>query len=198
MITVRFDDAGVQRGLRELVGLSRRPRQLLQAAARSARGVLVSHFGKRNQVPNALGGRRTHFWAEVAKSTQVSQVTDQSATITIGDSRFPQRLFGGVLRPKAAKALTIPIHAVAHGRTAGEMAMRDGRPLFQVKPAGSRQVFLARTQPDGEVQFLYVLKRSVTQKPDPNALPTNNQMAQAAVSAADRQLQVELARRKIS
>ena len=62
--------------------------------------MLRRHFIEKDSIGNKLGGRRTHFWGDVRKNTQLGAITDREATIAIGESRFAQRLYGGTITAK--------------------------------------------------------------------------------------------------
>ncbi|MBX3747327.1 MAG: hypothetical protein KF833_18615 [Verrucomicrobiae bacterium] len=196
MITIHVESAQMNRRLGELQRLTQRPRSLMQAAARAVRSDLLQHFRVRDRTPNALGGERTHFWAEVARSTQIGRVEPNWASVVIGDRRFALRVFGGTVVPKARKALTIPVHPEAHGKTAGEVEMAGGRKLFVWRPKGRLGAFLARSLGD-QLQVLYALKQSAQHPPDPAAMPPRGQLEASAIRAAERQLESEIRRQSL-
>lgn len=198
MITLRIESAAFERSMRGLLQTSKRPRSLLQAAARSVRRAVIRHFRARDKQGNTLGGRRTHWWARVARSTHLGSVTDRQAIISISEPGIGLKVYGGTVTPKVARALTIPIHPEAYGRRAGTIEAMTGMQVWRFTPRKGGPTFLARSLGDDTIRLLYVLKRSATHRPDPNALPPAAAMAGAAISAAKAQLQSEINRRKLS
>lgn len=198
MITLRIESAAFERSMRGLLQASKRPRSLLEAAARSVRRVVIRHFRARDKQGNALGGRRTHWWARVARSTHLGSVTDRQAIISISEPGIGLRVYGGTVTPKVARALTIPIHPEAYGRRAGAIESITGMKVWRFTPRKGGPTFLARSLGDDTIRLLYVLKRSATHAPDPNALPPDATMAGAAISAAQAQLRSEINRRKLA
>lgn len=63
--------------------------------------------------------------------------------------------FGGKIKAKNAGALTIPLTKEARLKTAG-----DFPDLFILKT--KKNTFLARNKEDGQIEFVYLLKKSVT------------------------------------
>jgi transglutaminase-like putative cysteine protease len=192
MLTIHVNSEPFASRLRQLLEFSRRPRSVMQAAARGLRRTLVEHFATRDRTPNQLGGRRTHFWAEVAKSTQVTRVEPTQAEVGIGDRRFSLKFHGGRIVPKTTRFLTIPIHPEAHGKRAGEVEMASGMQLFVFRPRGRLVSFLARSTGDDTIRLLYVLKKSANVPADPAALPPREAMAAAALAAAEAQVRAEI------
>lgn len=193
MITVRVQSDELTQALTRIIGLSQRPRSILQAAARSVRRDLQRHFRQRDRQVNALGGRRTHWWARVAQSTQIASVTDQQAVVSISEPGLGLKVTGGVIRPVEAKALTIPLHPEAHGRRARTVELATGMPLWRYRPKKGGPTFLAQTLNDDQIRIMYVLKSVARVKADPYALPDQGMMDRNAAQAAEAQLKAELA-----
>ncbi len=149
---------------------------------------------------NALGGRRTHFYSQAAKSTSYS-VNPAGATVSISWTGFAQRLFGGEIRPVNGKYLTIPARAEAYGRRAREfdnlevlfgrngpyaLAEREST-SFTIRHSGKgekRKSKIGNRKSHGGGVF-YWLVESVSQDPDPTVLPEESVIldtARAAVS----------------
>ncbi|HMJ92341.1 MAG TPA: hypothetical protein VK530_21140 [Candidatus Acidoferrum sp.] len=156
---------------RALAERARNPLPGLNIAARALANGLKSHFRAKNQTPNRLGGARSNYWLGVAQAVNAPQQTGpNSVAVAISHPSFNQKVYGGTIRAKAAKSLTIPIHPDAHGRRASVLERALGLKLFRVKDA------LAARGADGKLTFYYALKQSVTQKPDPSALPPESEM----------------------
>jgi hypothetical protein len=194
VITVHLESGQLTVALNRLLAVTNRPRTVMQAAARGLRKTLVQHFAVRDRSPNKLGGKRTHFWAEVAKATQVTSVEDRQAVVTIGDRRFSLHFHGGTVLPKAARSLTIPIHPEAYGKRAGEVQMATGMKVWIFRPKGRLQAFLARSTGDDRIRLLYVLKSSAHVPADPAALPPREAMEAAALAAAEGQVRADVRR----
>lgn len=194
MITVRVESTELNQTLERILRLSQRPRSILQAAARSVRRDLQRHFRQRDRKPNALGGRRTHWWAAVARSTQIASVTDKQAVVSISEPGIGIKVTGGIIRPVEAKALTIPLHPEAYGRRAKTVELSTGIPLFRYRPKKGGPTFLAQALNDDQIRIMYVLKSLARVKPDPSALPDQATMERNAAQAAEAQLASEIRR----
>ncbi|MDD5698489.1 MAG: hypothetical protein PHH77_07715 [Victivallaceae bacterium] len=121
-------------------------------------GHAVARLAKRNAREKSQGG---DFWKGIADSTQVSAVDDRGAIVENRHFAGAHKHFGGTIRAKNVKALTIPINDEAKGKRASEFES-GGRKLF-VAPGTSVLGYS-----DGE-KFcgLFVLRKSITQAPDP-------------------------------
>lgn len=172
MITYRIDDANFHRDFARLIDAAKRPRALLVAAGRAAYNQLRKHFRGKDKTPNALGGERSHFWLQVMRSTQAPLPDEDARTVTISitDPRIAQKVYGGTITAKRAKALTIPVSPEAYGRTAAVLEQELNVKLF-VLPSQFGGGLLAQALSDNSIQIHYVLRPSVDQDPDPTALP---------------------------
>ncbi len=199
------------------LGQSVNPARLRPIVGRAVVNRLRSHlFDLDRSRPNALGGARTHFYADAARGTHFDVLPD-GVMISINQVGIRQRILGGTITPKTAKFLTIPARAEAHGKRASEfndlIVLRRGdhrygepyalaravRTTLRVTGAATAAVLGARrlsqgAQEGGEIMFW--LKKSVTQAPDPSVVPTQFELAAAAFSAinADRDRLVAQAR----
>lgn len=198
MIKLHVDSDQLTSTIHGLLAVARRPRAILQAAARSIRRDLQRHFRVREQTPNAMGGQRTHWWARVSRSTQIASVDDHQAVVSISEPGIALKVYGGTVRPVEKRALTIPIHPEAYGRRADTVESITGRKLWRFQPKKTGPAFLARSLGDDQIRLLYVLKASVTMRPDPDALPSVAAMEQSALKAAQDQLQSDIARQQRS
>jgi hypothetical protein len=190
MISIRIQSEGVRNSLARLRVLATKPRSLVMAGAQALRIALRGHFVGRDKEGNALGGKRTHFWSDVAKSVQIpaDQVTDRSARVQIGEARFAQKYFGGQIVAKGAEYLTIPIDPRAHGRRASVVAQQLGVRLFRVTAKSGKMFLGAKVGKRQRFSLFYVLKKSVEQEADPRALPPQEQMDQAVQAAVEAEL----------
>ncbi len=191
MITIHLESGQTRNQLAEIGRLLGKPRVAMQAAGRGARKLLQGHFRARDRTGNKLGGRRTQFWLDIYKSTSLGQVTDTSVIVTIGDHRFAQKVFGGRIAAKVAKALSIPVDPEAHGRRPEVFERETGLDLVFIK---QRNNALLATRAEGSeaLRVRYILVPFVDQSPDPEALPPRDQIEKAAVDAAQSQLQAAI------
>jgi hypothetical protein len=182
--------------------LNREP--VRHAAGSSVMRLILDHLAALNaERPNALGGRRTNFYAKAAKSTSYA-VTSDGATVSISKTGFAQRLFGGTILPGPDKKyLTIPARAEAHGRRAGEfnnleilfgkngpyaLAERESTELRwrqkTKRKKGVKSVYrYTAAGADRGGGIFYWLVKSVTQEPDPTVLPATDHILATARNA---------------
>ena len=140
---------------------------------------LVGHFDSRQNEPNWLNAPKTGFWSQVAESTQYQGDADATgATVSISDERFPLHLFGGTVRPKNAKALTIPIDAKAHGKRASVLEAELGIELFSITSTKGKGL-LVSADAEGNLSLWYLLAKSATIKKDAKALPPEAELMTA-------------------
>lgn len=196
MIVISIDSGEVRNRLQELGRLAGNPRPVLVAATGAVRKLLQDHFKRRQQKPNAMGGKRTNFWMDVYRSTQLGEVTDRHGVIVIGDPRFAQKVYGGTITAgksissktgKPTKYLAIPARKEAYGK---RPAMMTGVELHVVQcgPNGGGAL-VVKTAAKAKSKFIdlvmYWLVRKVTQKKDPDALPPGDALEKTAVEAAE-------------
>ncbi|MCX6994131.1 MAG: hypothetical protein NT011_13455 [Kiritimatiellaeota bacterium] len=146
--------------------------------------------------PNALGGRRTHFYARAGKATSYA-VHDNGVTVSVNQTGIAQRYFGGTIEPGPGKKyLTIPARAEAHGRRAGEfnnlevlfgrngpyaLAERQATAIKFRKRKGGTTVTAGAMRGGG---IFFWLVKSVSQDPDPSVLPDESAILNSALFAA--------------
>lgn len=166
-----------------------------QGAANRIRAHLVELNGTR---ANKLGGRRTNFYTQAAKSTNLTSVdlSPPGFTVTVSKQGFRQRYEGGRIRAVNAKLLTIPATAEAHGRRASEfpdlqLVVLGGRPALvrarqtRLRRVGGRRPGFRAASSTSGLEVLFWLKKEVNQRPDPSVLPTDAQIIAAAVAAGE-------------
>lgn len=151
----------------------------IQAVATRAVGNAVkAHLLVINrQRPNALGGKRTNYYAKASRGVVISA---EAGEVVIAQRGFRHQVKGGTIRAsgrlslltgKPITHLAIPIHAEAHGKNPSEIKGK----LFVLRSKERDQALLVRTVGKGKrarMEFLYVLKTSVTKQADPTLLPT--------------------------
>lgn len=158
MLHVKIDSTEAERGIANLASRLRRPVALLKSwgnrLAQTARGNA-----------RAKGGRR--FWREIADRTRMSSVSESAVIVSCDHVAAAQKQFGGDIRPKNRRALTIPIADEARGKTAGEFAA-GGRSLFVLESDKADTIgVLGYNEAGGEFHPLFVLRSRVSQRPEP-------------------------------
>jgi hypothetical protein len=150
--------------------------------------------------PNALGGPRTHFYANAARSVQNPVAGDGQVSMSINALGLAQRWLGGDTKAgvgtssftgKLTHYLAIPARAEAYGRTPVEFSdlhfvpRRNGQAMlvqaFQTLVTHVKNGFKAAGEVGGLVMFW--LATEVHQNPDPSVMPTEEAMANSAQSA---------------
>jgi hypothetical protein len=166
------------------------PVALYKDVGRRAANDLRKHYADRDATSsNRLGGRRTHFWLEVRDAVQQPVADAGGVSIVIGHPAIAAKVHGAVIRPQNAAALTIPLHQLAHGRRASVFEDETGHKLFRPK---GKNVLMADI--DGTVVPIYALVKRVNMRPDPEALPDDNDFANAILNTATKHLARMLAR----
>ena len=169
-----------------------------QAAANLVRDHLFALDAER---PNQLGGPRTHFYANAAKSVTTPEPDGPDATFTITQIGLAQRWLGGEIKPgggtssvtgNPTKYLAIPARAEAYGKTPGEFNDLEFRKTatggllvesLQTGVSIGRRTRHGRTVTRGNEAgglVMFWLVTSVNQKPDPTVLPTEQEMGDEA------------------
>jgi hypothetical protein len=144
----------------------------------------TEHFPEKNaNEPNKLGAKRTNFWADVGRSVLQPFVKGFSVIVRINDFRFAQKLYGGVIKAKRVKFLTIPISKQAYDKRVSVFEQETGKRLFRIK-SKKGNILLVESL-DGEIKPHYLLKQSVDQKPNKNALPSDKKIAEAFTKGAN-------------
>lgn len=161
--------------------------------------------------PNKKNWPRQHFWADAYKSVQNPSRRAGAVTISINHLGVALRLFGGDTEPVTAKWLTIPATADAYGMRAREFGTLSFG--FAVNEYGHFQAALIErahslvrfggkrkdgtrsvTQTASVLQHVkFWLTKHTHHEPDPTVLPTEEQMAKAAVDRADFFIQRKIA-----
>lgn len=180
MLTIKLEKDEVTPHLRRLLKQAEPGSPLFRVLGRATANELKKHFRARNsKQPNKLGGRRTNFWSRVAESVHAPKHSAREILVPVNHPAIAQKVFGGTITPRKAKNLAIPIHPQAHGKSPriipGLFFWRSARGTRGLGIKGS----------GGELVPLYVLKPSVTQSADREALPQGRQISDALTKAAD-------------
>ena len=196
MLTIRLDKAGFTADFNKKITTAKNPRSVMVNSGRELANQLKRWFRQKDRnEANPLSKRRSHFWMAVARSvSQPQQAGYNSISVSITDPRFAQKVFGGVITAKVAGALTIPVEERAYGRTAATFEKETGLKLFLLRtgPKGSFEKAVLAVKEAGGLTVEYILKRSVTQEPDPTALPPESLLEEAILARAQKVLDNEL------
>ena len=194
---IRLDSGAARNQLQTIGAVLDHPEDMLAESATRVERKLRGHFAERDKTANKLGGQRTHYWAQIANSTAVAEVTDRSASVDIGDGRFAQTLHGGEIRAKTPwpgsgfLLLTIPVHPAAHGRRVSVTARETGLKMTFVGSARGGVIghFAAKAWED---EVYYVAVPSVIQEPDPTAMPPGDELEKEAIQGAQDYLDIQV------
>ena len=141
--------------------------QLFADVRAHLRGYAASHHGSSNK----LGATPTGHLERAASTMQHDSDAD-SATVSISSPGI-RRVWGALtIRPTKARALTIPIHAIAYGRRVGEVAR-----TYRIYRLKGTDVLAADV--NGAMTPLYVLKAAVTLPQDRALLPSDAALGQS-------------------
>ncbi len=177
MISVQITDNGLVARIAELSSQVKRPVAIAKAVQREGVLQLKAHFiTKESTDANKLGGKRQHFWRQVSASVNRPEIAGDGNQVVIRISHplFAQKLFGGEIYAKNAKALTIPVSKESYGRTTKVFEAETGLKLFVIRHRGEGQGtgLLASANKKGNgITVRYLLRTHVHQEPDPTALP---------------------------
>ena len=131
---------------------------------------------------NRLGGRRTHFYGDAAKSTNF-RITSNGVEVAINHVGIAQRYFGGTIKPVNARNIAVPAAAEAHGkrpREFGNLRLVFGGKGVNISVEGRIKRFrmgLAKKDSGARAgKLLYRLVKSVTQEADKTVLPKDDEI----------------------
>jgi len=143
----------------------RQPRPLMAMLGKTVEVETRAHFAARDREGNRKGWAPRHFWnREGRDKTTLSRIEADRAVVTISSPAIAHKVTGGTIKPKRGRALAIPLTERAYAQ--GSPRNWQGPELF--RPPGKRYLAIR----DGEaIRVQYILVGSVTQDPDPRALP---------------------------
>ena len=142
---------------------------------------------------NYLGsgtGRSGEFGDEITQAWTTEGSDAEGAVISNDASFYRHKVLGGIIKPKKAKALTIPLVAEAVGRRAKDYERKYNDLFMLKKDYGSGKNFLFEVKND-KIRAVYMLLKSVTQDPWPGALPDTESIAEGFTGAWVSALKVE-------
>ena len=153
------------------------------AAADSLAETVREHIrraaGARHRTASRLDAMPTHHLERGARETRADQAGRQ-AVVTVPIPGIT-RAFGDLhIRPKNAKALTIPINAVAYGVRAPELADR-GWSLFTLpaREGPGSGILFGRKAGEASTVALYLLRSSADIPQDRGLMPSDEEMGEA-------------------
>jgi hypothetical protein len=148
---------------------------------------------------NRRGWKPANFWPSAARATNWQTVPD-GVVISVNQIGVRQRYQGGPILPVNAKALAIPVAEQAYGKTPRDfggqlqlvvikgkgawLALKSFEQRPQDKQKGrKKQQGPGITTVRERLKFLFLLCAGVEQAPDPNVLPTEEEIRITAVTA---------------
>jgi hypothetical protein len=171
------------------------PSRLNPIVGTAAAEATVAHFVQLNRErPNRLGGRRTNYYFQASEKVNWREI-DDGVVISIPQVGLALRVFGGTVRPKQKKFLTIPVNPAAHGKRASEFDLevifgRGGEPI-----ALGRKTRVKKGQNPGALrEIMFRLAKHAIQRPDPTVAPSAERITASVTRAVDNYIGVLIAR----
>jgi hypothetical protein len=90
------------------------------------------------------------------------------------------------ITPREAKALTIPLHALAYGRRAADVERTFGHSVFIPRKKDGGKANILATKIDGRLVALYALVQRAKVPQDASLMPTDAELRQAAAEGLGR------------
>jgi hypothetical protein len=204
-VTVRIlDDASpaLQALVRSLKGSEKK--DLNEQGARGAVNAAIKYHRKFNldggwKGPKYLGATANSgaFGTDVTRAWKTESVSTTGAVISNDSAHYRHKVDGGTIRPKRAKALTIPLILEAKGVRAAVYQQNTGRKLFTIKGrnflferigaktsgARGRKGVGATPIKTSRIRAVYALRKSVYQEPWEGALPDDHLLQDAYADA---------------
>lgn len=137
----------------------------------------------RHTTANRLGANPTKFWSTTARAVTLASATMEGFEIGIPNPAIGQAFHDVTIRPKKAKALTIPINALSYGKTVYEMARR-----FKIfRPKGKSVLCAIRGRGKSKTLVpLFALRKEVHLRHDPSLFPSDETLNAAASRGANK------------
>jgi hypothetical protein len=165
------------------------PSALAKATAEDLVIATQDHLRELDTRGNRLGGQRTHFYGEAAANT-TGQAEGDQVRVSINKQGIRQRFFGGTIKPVNRKFLTIPARAEAHGKTArefnnlrfaidpelGPVLVEAERTDVDLQPRRKKLSPVSERARSAGGAVMFLLRRSVTQRPDPEVVPSKEKL----------------------
>lgn len=174
------------------------------AAGDGVRVMLINYLrGLDASRPNKLGGRRTHYYDDLARGVTYD-ITPDGASVHVTGTGVALHYYGGVVKPGPGKRfLTIPVDPAAYGRRAGEFNNLEiawgktgaGKP----RPIGlvTKSDYVEKTRKNRKTgvkevvrsyeagRWMYALVYSATIPEDKTILPDADSLSLSAVTAVN-------------
>lgn len=148
----------------------------LWAACRShLRDYAMRHHGSAMR----LGARPTGHLEQAAASS-VWSADDSAGRVEISAPGISRVWHPLTIVPRTARALTIPVHALAYGRRVAEVSRAYD--VFRPKRKGGKPANYLAAVIDGRLTPLYVLVRRASVPQDRSMLPADDALGKAAAS----------------
>jgi hypothetical protein len=191
-LTVQVRDTATPAIKRALETLSN-PVALMKVLGKGLETDLRAHFAAKNKQPNKRNWPKQNFWAQIRSATNFTGATNDQATVTVADPRINPHVHGGVVRPKDAKLLAIPVRREAYGVRPSSGLIpglklvvfpKSGPALVQVpltqikftkdRRKGREGLLRAKATAKRTIaRIMYLLRPSVRIPKDPTALPSD-------------------------
>ncbi|CAB4152655.1 hypothetical protein UFOVP612_18 [uncultured Caudovirales phage] len=161
--------------------------QALKQGALSALDAIRDFYNNKGRMPWINPSLPTHgpgrdlsrWWEATASGWAIARATGSSVTFANSAIGLAHKITGGTIRAKRNKFLTIPLVPKAHSVRASDYS-KNISPLFRVKGVLAEK---DEDSPTG-IRPVYALKKSITHKPWPNALPPEASYIDALLDTA--------------
>jgi hypothetical protein len=178
-------DQSVKLGLIRIAEPGQR-KQAVAAGGIAALNVIKGYYQAKGRpfwinpaLPTHGPGRRvTQWWRSAETGWSMKQTNTFSVGFVNGTVGLAHKVTGGTIRAKRKKFLTIPVDPRAHGLTAKTFS-RTIAPLFAAKG-----MLMFVDEQTADVKAAYALKKSITQRPWPGALPPEASYLDAFLDSA--------------
>ena len=175
----RIEKMPQYRELEATVGREECSRVAAESLAETVREHIRRAAGARHRTAERLGATPTHHLERGARETRAEQAGSK-AVVTVPIPGIT-RAFGDLhIRPRHAKALTIPINAVAYGMRAPALADR-GWSLFTLpaREGPGVGILFGRRAGARSTVALYLLRESADVPQDRGLMPRDEEMGEA-------------------
>lgn len=179
-VSIHYSSKEADALLRSLLYKTERPRSLILEVGNALKELFAEHFSKLNASRNSSG---RNFYARFGRHSNMQvNASDRTGTLLIGDERgmLRHKISGGRVLP-SKRYLAIPLTSEA--KLAGTPSAKTIPDTF-VRTVGNRK-FISRKTGPGRVENLWVLLRSVTHKPHPEVMPSQDAYAQSVQKACE-------------
>jgi hypothetical protein len=161
--------------------------EAVKYGALAALDTIRAYYKGRGRIPWINPSLPTHgagrsisgWWMKTATGWSTTKANANGVTFENGMVGLSHKITGGTIRAKRRGYLTIPLVPKAHNMRARDYS-ESVSPLFRVKGV------LAEKDENAEsgIRPVYALKKSVTHKPWPNALPPEASYVDALIDTA--------------